>query len=55
MTVEHCFLDRPECILMRHYIQSIGDIIYHQMPLKEQDQWLNDMIEFGLYVVEEGE
>mgnify|MGYP001324003142 FL=1 len=46
---------QKNCNLLRHYIQSIGDIIYHQMPLKEQDQWLDDMITLGLYVVEEGE
>lgn len=32
-----------------HYIDSICAIIEYQMPLKEQDRWVEDMIELGYY------
>ena len=32
-----------------HYIDNICAIIEYQMPLKEQDRWLEDMIELGYY------
>ena len=34
---------------LEHYIDNIAAIIDMQLPLKEQDHWLADMIEVGLY------
>ena len=34
---------------LEHYIDNIAAIIDMQMPLKEQDLWLADMVEVGLY------
>ena len=34
---------------LEHYIDNIAAIIDWQCPLKEQDKWLADMIEVGLY------
>jgi len=39
--------------LLLDYIDNICAIIYYQMPLKEQDLWLEDMINMGLYEVPE--
>ena len=41
--------------LLIHYIESIANILYHEMPLKEQDLWLQDMIVLGLFTVGEEE
>ena len=38
---------------LEHYIDNIAAIIDYQCPLKEQDQWLADMIKEGLYKPEE--
>ena len=38
---------------LRFMIESIASIIYYQAPLKEQDKWLEVMIERGFYTVEE--
>ena len=40
-------------MLLRDYIDNIAAIIDWQCPLKEQDKWLEDMIELGLYKREE--
>ena len=42
-------------MLLRDYIDNIAAIIDYQCPLKEQDKWLEDMIEMGLYSREKGE
>ena len=34
---------------LEHYIDNIATMIDMQLPLKEQDHWLADMIEVGLY------
>ena len=34
---------------LEHYIDNIATMIDMQLPLKEQDNWLADMIEVGLY------
>ncbi len=34
---------------LEDYLYEIGDYIHYEMPLKEQDQWLERMIELGLY------
>ena len=36
-------------VLLRDYIDNIAAIIDYQCPLKEQDKWVEDMIEMGLY------
>ena len=40
-------------MLLRDYIDNIAAIIDWQCPLKEQDKWVEDMIELGLYKREE--
>ena len=40
-------------MLLRDYIDNIAAIIDWQCPLKEQDKWVEDMIELGLYKGEE--
>ena len=42
-------------MLLRDYIDNIAAIIDWQCPLKEQDQWVEDMIELGLYTREKEE
>ena len=37
-------IHRPE-----HYIDNIATMIDMQLPLKERDHWLADMIDVGLY------
>jgi transcriptional/translational regulatory protein YebC/TACO1 len=34
---------------LKDYLFEICDYIHYQMPLKEQDKWLERMIEIGLY------
>ena len=34
---------------VKDYLFEICDYIHYQMPLKEQDKWLERMIEIGLY------
>ena len=34
-------------------IQAIADIIYMEMPLRYQDEWLDAMIKNGLYTPED--
>jgi len=34
---------------LTYYIERIAEVIYYQMPLKEQDMWLRDIIEEGIY------
>ena len=36
-------------------VQSIAAIIYYQMSLKEQDIWLNDIMEKGIWLPEDDE
>jgi len=38
-----------EMELLKHYINNMCAIINYQCPLKEQDKWVEDMIEMGLY------
>ena len=35
--------------LLKHYIDNIASIIYYQMPLKEQDLWVDDVVSMGWY------
>ena len=42
-------------MLLRDYIDNIAAIIDYQCPLKEQDKWVEDMIDMGLYSREKGE
>ena len=37
---------------LKDYLFEICDYIHYEMPLKEQDRWLERMIELGLYKVE---
>ena len=34
---------------LEDYLYEICDMIHYQLPLKEQDQWLERMMELGLY------
>jgi len=34
---------------LKDYLFEICDYIHYQMPLKEQDRWLERMIKIGLY------
>ena len=34
---------------LEDYLYEICDMIHYQLPLKEQDQWLERMKELGLY------
>ena len=38
---------------LKDYLFEICDYIHYQMPLKEQDRWLERMVELGLYDPEE--
>jgi len=37
---------------LKDYLFEICEYIHYEMPLKEQDQWLERMIELGLYTPE---
>mgnify|MGYP003120899747 FL=1 len=39
---------------LEDYLYEICDIIHYQMSLKEQDRWVERMIELGLYDPNEG-
>jgi len=39
---------------LEDYLYQICDIIHYQMSLKEQDRWVERMIELGLYDPNEG-
>ena len=39
---------------LEDYLYEICDMIHYQMSLKEQDRWLERMMELGLYDPEEG-
>ena len=39
---------------LEDYFYQICDIIHYQMSLKEQDRWVERMIELGLYDPNEG-
>jgi len=34
---------------LKEYLFEICDYIHYEMPLTEQDQWLDRMMELGLY------
>lgn len=36
-------------------ISSIGDIIYYEMDIREQDRWLDTMVNHGYYTPREHE
>ena len=38
---------------LEDYLYEICDYIHYEMPIKEQDQWLERMIELGLYKPDE--
>ena len=38
---------------LEDYLYEICDIIHYQMSLREQDRWLERMVELGLYDPEE--
>lgn len=35
--------------LLKDYIDNIASIIFYQMPLKEQDLWVDDVVDMGWY------
>ena len=39
---------------LEDYLYEICDIIHYQMSLKEQDRWVDRMMELGLYDPNEG-
>ena len=39
---------------LEDYLYQICDIIHYQMSLREQDRWVERMIELGLYDPNEG-
>ena len=41
--------------LLKDYIDNIACIIYYQMPLKEQDLWVDDVVAMGWYKKPEDE
>ena len=38
-----------EIDLLKDYIDNIASIIYYQMSLKEQDLWVEDVVEMGWF------
>ena len=40
-------------IFLEETIRNIADIIYMEMPLRVQDEWLNSVIQDELYTPEE--
>ena len=38
---------------LENTIRNIADIIYMEMPLRVQDEWLNSVIQDELYIPEE--
>ena len=56
MTEKSALLILTERVIeLDDYIKEICNIIYMQLPLKEQDWWVAKMIDAGIYVVEEEE
>ena len=41
--------------LLNDYIDNIASIIYYQMPLEEQDLWVDDVVALGWYKKPEDE
>ena len=35
--------------LLKDYIDKIATIIFYQMPLKEQDLWVDDVVDMGWF------
>ena len=46
---EHIAEMKDENELLKDYIDNIASIIYYQMPLKEQDLWIDDVVAMGWY------
>ena len=46
---EHIAEMKDENELLKDYIDNIASIIYYQMPLKEQDLWVEDVVAMGWY------
>ena len=46
---EHIAEMKDENELLKDYIDNIASIIYYQMPLKEQDLWVDDVVAMGWY------
>ena len=40
---------------LEDYIHTICDMIYMEMPLRYQDEWLKSMADKGLYTIPEDE
>jgi len=52
---EHIKEIKDENELLKDYIDNIASIIYYQMPLKEQDLWVDDVVALGWYKKPEDE
>ena len=48
-------LTEKEMKALRYAISTIAEIIYMEMPLRYQDDWLDRIVKQGLYVTPETE